>query len=108
MKVDITKLLIIFDELLTPPTNEEQGLYWFRATRSDNLIVTLSFSVYENYIGILVRNNSDTEITNIHMKNCSEIRVLDERKKHLEILHDNSKGRCFLALGGENILNYSE
>ena len=65
MKFDITELLIVFDELLTPPTDEEQGIYWFRATREDGLIVTLSFSTYECYAGVLVFNDSDLSISNL-------------------------------------------
>jgi len=43
MKVDIVKLLVVFDELIIQATNEEQGVYWFRTIREDNLIVTFSF-----------------------------------------------------------------
>lgn len=35
MKFDVTKLLICFMKLLTLPTDEEQGVYWFGATRTD-------------------------------------------------------------------------
>jgi hypothetical protein len=108
MKFDITELLIVFDELLTPPTNEEQGVYWFGATRTDGLIITLSLSIYECYTGVLIYNNSDIAITRIHMKKCSEIRVLDEKKKSLEIIHDGSPGRCFLQLTGDSIVSYDE
>ncbi|MFW9928711.1 MAG: hypothetical protein ACFFD1_04920 [Candidatus Thorarchaeota archaeon] len=108
MKFNITELLIVFDELLTPPTDEEQGVYWFRATRKDGLIVTLSFSIYECYAGVLVCNNSDVAIASVHMKKCSEIRVLDEEKKNLEIIHEGQPGRCFLQLTGDSILSYDE
>jgi hypothetical protein len=108
MKVDITQLLIIFDELLTPPTDEALGVYWFGGTRADGLIVTLSFSIYESYVSVLVCNNFNVAITSIHMKKCSEIRVLDEKKKSLEIMHDGLPGRCFLQLTGDSILQYSE
>ena len=74
MKFDITELLIIFDELLIPPTDEEQGVYWFRATRTDGLIVTLSFSVYECYAGVLICNSSDVAVASVNMKKCSQIR----------------------------------
>lgn len=107
MKFDITELLITFDELLTPPTNEEQGIYWFRATRADGLIITLSFSIYEYYAGVLV-HNSDVAIANIRMNKCSEIKVLDEKKKNLEIIHEGQPGRCFLQLTGDSILSYDE
>ena len=108
MKVDLVKLLVVFDELITQATNEEQGVYWFRTTRTDNLIVTFSFSIYENYAGVLIHNNSDTAIANVSMRNCSEIRVLDEKKKFIEVVHDNSRGRCFLALTSDDILSYTE
>lgn len=108
MKFDITELLIIFDEILTPPTAEEQGVCWLGATRPDGLIVTLSFSIYECYAGVLICNNSDVAVARIHMKKCSEIRVLDEKKKSLEIIHDSSPGRCFLQLTGDTILGYDE
>ena len=108
MKFDITELLIVFDELLIPPTDEEQGVYWFGANRSDGLVVTLSFSIYECYAGLLICNASDVAITRIHMKNCSEIRVLDEKKKCLEISHADGTRRCFLSLLGDLVLEYTE
>jgi len=108
MKVDITELLIIFDELLSPPTDKELGIYWFGKNRSDGLVVTLSFSIYEHYVGVLVNTKSDTSIAEVNMKNCSEIRVLDKEKKCLEIIHDDNKGRCFLHLTGDSIVTYEE
>jgi len=108
MKVDIPKLLMVFDELLTPPTDEKLGNFWFKTIRTDGLVVVFSFSVYDNYVGILVRDSSDTAIASVNMKDCSEIRVLDESKKHIEIIHDNSKNRCLLLLVGDDILSYSE
>lgn len=108
MKIDITELLIVFDELLTPPTDEELGIYWFGATCVDGLIVTLSFSIYERYVNILICNQSDVAIASLHMKKCSEIRILDQKKKSLEIVHNNSSERCFLQLTGDTILLYDE
>jgi len=108
MKIDITQLLIIFDKILTPPTDEELGVYWFEATRADGLIVTLLFSIYERYASVLIGNNSDIAIASVRMNKCSEIRVLDEKKKNLEIIHDTQAGRCFLQLTGDSILSYDE
>lgn len=107
MKFNLTELLIIFDELL-PTTDEEQGVYWLGANRADGLIVTLFFSIYEYNASILICNNSDIAIADVDMRNCSEIRVLDTRKKHLEIIHESSSGRCFLQLVGDSILGYTE
>jgi len=108
MKVDITELLIIFDELLSPPTDKQLGVYWFGKNRSDGLVITLSFSIYERYVGVLVNTKSDTSIAEVNMKNCSEIRILDKEKKCLEIIHEDQKGRCFLHLTGDSIVTYEE
>ena len=108
MKANITDLLIIFDELLMPPTDEELGIYWFDKTLSDGSIITLSFSIHECYASVLVHNKDDIAFAHIRMKNCSEIRILDESKKCLEIIHDNEKGRCFLHLTGDSIVTYEE
>lgn len=108
MKINITDLLIIFDELLIPPTNEEQGIYWFRKSRNDHLIITLSCYLYENNANILICKNLNTAIASISMKNCSEIRVLDEGKTQFEIVHDNLQSRCFIDLSSNDILSYTE
>jgi predicted small integral membrane protein len=108
MKVDINQLLIVFDKILTPPTEEELGVYWFEATRADGLIITLLFSIYECYASVLIGNDADLSIASVRMNKCSEIRILDEKKKSLEIVHDGSPGRCFLQLTGDSILNYDE
>ncbi|MCB1115407.1 MAG: hypothetical protein KDK71_02960 [Chlamydiia bacterium] len=108
MKVNITELLTIFDKTLTPPTNEEQGEYWFEATLPNNLTVTLTFSIYECYVSILIGSDADVAITSIRMKNCLEIRLLDIAKKSFEIIHNGQPGRCFLQLTGDTILSYDE
>ncbi len=108
MKFNITDLLIMFDEILIPPTNEEQGVYWLGATRADGLSITLSFSIYECHATLLVSNHSDIAIGRVHMQKCSEIRVLDAAEKKLEIIHDGLPGRCFLQLTGDSILSYDE
>lgn len=107
LKVDITDLLIVFDELLVPPTEEELGVYWFGIKRTDGIEVTLSFSIYERYVTVLL-SKPGTAISTTRLKNCSEIRILDQEKKCLEILHSNGKGRCFLALIGASVLEYTE
>jgi hypothetical protein len=108
MKVNITDVLIVFDEMISPPTDEELGVYWFRRTRADGLILTLTFSIYENYVLILVSNRFDAGIADLDMKNCSEIRVLDEKKKQLEVLHEKFQQRCFISLTEGLVFSYSE
>ena len=76
MKANITDLLIVFDELDEFATNEELGVYWFRFTRSDGLTISLSFSIYECYVDILVYIRDQVTISDVSMKNCSEIRIL--------------------------------
>lgn len=107
MNIDITQLCIIFDELMSA-TDEEQGIYWFRTLRSDGLIITFAFSTYEEYVDIIIHNTSKIDITSLSLEKCSEIRVLDEKRKCLEILHNNRNSRCFLSLLGSSILKYKD
>jgi hypothetical protein len=107
MNADITELLTIFDELM-PTTNQEQGIYWFKTFRPDGLIITFAFSVYEMYVDIIVHNISKIDIASLSLENCSDIKILDEKRKCLEILHDNGKSRCFLSLLGSPILEYKD
>lgn len=107
MKADITQLLTIFDEL-TPATNEEQGIYWFKISRQDGLIIIFSFSIHESYIDIIIHNTSNIDIASLSLENCSTIRILDEKNKCLEILNKDGKRKCFLSLIGSPILEYEE
>ncbi len=107
MKIDITQLLSVFDDLL-PATNEEQGVYWFKTLRADGVTVTLAFSIYESYVDIIIHSSIKTVAASLSLENCSDIRVLDEKKKCLEIVHNSESGRCFLALLGDSVLEYSE
>lgn len=107
MKVDITQMLIIFDELL-PATNEEQGIYWFKILRTDGLSVIIAFSIYEAYVDIFIHINNNVVTVSLSLENCSEIRVLDEQHKCLEILHAEKDGRCFLSLLAASVLEYDE
>jgi len=107
MKIDIIKMLIIFDEQL-PLSNEEEGSYWFKTSRKDNLIITCAISIYESTTAITLYDNSEKAIASLHFKNCSEINVLDEKRKFLEILHNEGNGRCFISLQGNPIFQCTE
>ncbi|HEX4840341.1 MAG TPA: hypothetical protein VFU89_07875 [Rhabdochlamydiaceae bacterium] len=105
MNIDITQLLIIFDELM-PATDEEKGVYWFKTLRSDGLIIAFAFSIHEEYVDIIIHNASKVDIASLSLENCTTIKVLDEKRKCLEIQHKN--GRCFLSLLGSPILDYED
>lgn len=107
MNVDITELLIIFDELM-PSTNQEEGVYWLKTLRPDGLIIIFAFSVHEMYVDIVIHNTSKIDIASLSLENCSDIKILDEKRKCLEILHNNGKGRCFLSLSGSPLLEYKD
>lgn len=107
MKIEINQIMSIFDELL-PLTDEERGSYWFKDSRNDGLVITLAISVYESKAAISVYSSSKVAIASVHFKICSEVNVLDEKRKCLEIVHSNGKGRCFISLIGDTILEYFE
>ena len=105
MNIDITQLLIIFDELM-PVTEEDQGIYWLKTQRSDDLIIIFAFSIYESYVDIIIQNTFKTDIASLSLEHCLEVKVIDEKRKCLEILSEH--GRCFLALAGTPILDYKD
>ena len=107
MKLDITELLIFFDELM-PSTDEEQKVYWFKATRKDQLTIIFIVSVYEESVAVLIENENEINISSVDMYNCSEIRILDQKRKCLEVVHEKGDGRCFLSLLENSILSYTE
>ncbi len=107
MKVDISEMLLFFDELL-PSTDEELGQYWFKTTRSDRISVTFIFSIYEKSVSVIVRANPKVAAASVDLEHCAEIRVLDHKKKCLEVLQKDNKGRCFLSLLDDSVLDYSE
>lgn len=105
MKCDITDLLIFFDELI-PITDEEQKIYWFKSTRQDQTIVIFIVSIFEESVSIMLENEYEVPLASVDLENCSEVKVLDQDKKCLEVLSSN--GRCFLSLLEGSVLNYSE
>ena len=107
---DLNSLIIIFDESL-PLTDEEQKIYWFKFTRSDNITITLAFSVYEREVNVIVRCNPEVACASIKITQCTTIRVLESEKRTLEINSENldsSSNRCFISLLGENIVEYED
>jgi len=107
MKVDVTELLVFFNELM-PSSDEEQKIYWFKTTRQDQISIIFIVSLYEGSVGVLIENNKGINIASLDLEKCSEINILDEEKKCLEVLHANNKSRCFLSLLGDSILSYTE
>jgi hypothetical protein len=107
MKVDIQQLRLWFDQL-EKFTEEELGIYWFKRTRADGLSIIIAFSIYEDYVDVMIRNSSKIDISSVGLKNCSELKTQGEESKYLEILHDERGGRCFVSLDGGCVLNYRE
>jgi len=105
MKCDITDLLTFFDELM-PSTDEEQKVYWFKSTRPEQITVIFIVSIFEESISIMLENENEIALSSIDLENCSEVKVLDQEKKCLEVL--NSNGRCFLSLLDGAIFTYTE
>lgn len=107
MKADITELLIFFDELM-PTTDEEQKIYWFKTTRKDQVMILFIVSIFEDSIGIIIQNNNGVCFSHLDLEKCSEVKIVDQEKKCLEVLHSSGNGRCFLSLLGDSIMSYSE
>lgn len=108
MRANLSDLFIIFDEIL-PSTKESEGVYWLEFTRPDEIAVIFSFSSYENYVDIIIKNKlTNFELLGLSLKGCSSINTLDLEKKCLEVVHDSDGRRCFLSLLNGPILDYNE
>lgn len=83
-------------------SNEETCIYWFRAQCKNDLKMTFTLSVYEEYVGIVIYGNN-LSIASLDMENGLKIGILDEKKRILEIVHDNGRGRCLLDLSGDTL-----
>lgn len=105
MKCDITDLLIFFDELM-PSTDEEQKVYWLKSKKQDQITIIFIVSVFEESVSIMLENEYDVALASIDIEKCSEVKILDQDKKCLEVLSSN--GRCFLSLLKGSILSYAE
>lgn len=102
MKIDITGLLIIFDNLMDC-TKEEQGEYWFETIRADSTRIVLHVSLESNKVYISAEYLK-VPIADLTIYNCVEVRVLDEKLKQCEILDKN--GRCFVDLVSGTSFDY--
>ncbi len=100
MKIDITTLLTVFDELL-PYSKEDRGYYWFRFSRSDGFIVEISVDIYEDQIRIGLDKDS-LVITTIRFDICNEVNVLDEKLKQLEIIQGEKRAYFFKLIRKSN------
>ncbi|MAR66783.1 MAG: hypothetical protein CL833_05975 [Crocinitomicaceae bacterium] len=105
MKCDITDLLTFFDELM-PSTDEEQKVYWFKSSKKDGTIIIFVVSLFEESIGVIIKSENGVCFSHIDLEKCSEINVLDQEKKCLEVLNPN--GRCFLSLLDGAVFTYTE
>lgn len=97
---------MIFEEMMSL-TDEERGVYWLKTLRPDGLIITFSLSLYEAYVDIIIHNTDKIDIASLSLEDCLEIKVLDDKRKCLEIVQEN-RGRCFLSLLGSPILDYKD
>ena len=107
MKVDIPKLILIFD-ILYDDTEESraEGRYWLIAKRSDGMSISLLFSIYELNVRTSVTSHSGKCLMSLNFDRCKEIKILDEKKKCLEIIPAHERERCLLSLSGNPILEY--
>lgn len=102
---DLTSLLMVFDEL-DPLTNEEQKFYWLNFYRPDKIKILLSFSEWDGNGDVVAEYDSKSNFS-CSFKRCFSIKVLNEKKKCLEVLCGEKESptlRIFISLIGDNIL----
>ena len=104
---DLADLLTYFDELL-PTSDEERGIYWFKATRPDGVTVVLCFSAYELTASIIVRSGSGAACAYVELSQCTSIQLLSPEKSCVEIISGASTSpgtRCLICLAAETVLH---
>ena len=107
MRVDIDRLILIFDELYNSTEEKRaEGRYWLVAKRNDGMCIDLIFSIYELNVSVSVTSHSGKCLMSLNFDRCKEIKILDEKKKCLEIIPAHERERCLLSLSGNPILEY--
>lgn len=104
MEKNITDLLTIFDDIKPQsPEDEANEKYVFICNRPE-ITIYLQVIPLEMYSSISL-DYMGKHIPFIEFKFCKRIRVIDTKKKNLEIIAGSPRSlnvRCFLELTGEN------
>ncbi len=85
---DLPDLLMVFDSF-----EESSEFYTLSITRPDGISIRFSFSKYEKKVYLYIRVSPDTKIffAGASMMNCDRIRVLDIKRKHVEVISGDSE-----------------
>ncbi len=105
MKLNLLDILCFFEQQ-HPKTNEAEGLYYYEVERDDGLKIIFSFELEKKSVSVVIRNQSNRIVSQLQLTNCSEINILDDKRKLLEIWHNNREDRCFVSLFGNIICSY--
>jgi hypothetical protein len=86
MKVDLPALLAIFDFYLSTEQQQLKGHFDFKQIRTDGIVIAMYLFDPDSSAEVLVflKNNP---ILKMMLYHCHEIRVLDEKKKIVEIIY---------------------
>lgn len=109
LEYDLPDLLTAFSELL-PLTNEELGQYWFRYNRSDGLALTLSMSVYDNTVGVILKSG-EAALASLHLSWCLFVRVIgtmENRYVQVGGSRNNPDALCTVSLDGAWIMKFED
>jgi hypothetical protein len=105
MKLNLLDILCFFEQQ-HPKTNEAEGLYYYEVERDDGLKIFFSFELRKKFVSIIIRNQHNQIVSQLQLTNCSEINILDDKRKLLEIWHNEREDRCFISLFGNIICSY--
>jgi len=107
MDFDLTKFLIVFDEML-PLTDADLGNYWVEYVRPDGIRIKLMVSVFDSMSSLIVKSDKGVVCAAIHLDHCKYVRVLDEIKKVFAIVvnKDGEKFRCLVSLLSNEIVEF--
>ena len=105
MEKNIFDLLVVFDDVLPQtPDDEANARFTFISHRSKDFAIYLHISPADMYSNICVKVEGKF-IRLVEFMYCKRIRVLDQKKKCIEIVGgsiDSFDIRCFLQLTNED------
>jgi hypothetical protein len=106
LEFELAELVTVLG-LPTPVSDQDRKIFWFEHRRSDGIEITLSLSVYERKVGVIVELERDRASSGVHLTECSSVRVLDSDRKIIEVVSETRAVRCVLAVEANTILDLS-
>jgi hypothetical protein len=103
LEFELDAMVAVFGEPLERHSHPERGDYWFEYHRPDGVVVRLILGLYDRKVAIGIDRGAAAG-TSVHLEKCDRVRVLDAKRRTVEVVATEWSLRCFLALDGETLM----